>query len=282
MTISGILLSSTLNSFGDVKSRIARFVNEREWIKFHTPINLALALSGECGEVCEIFQWKGPLDNLQNLFDDKERVHIGEEIADVFIYSTRLSDVCSIDLSKSVRQYLQCKGNFLEFSENNIYRVPNTQIWEDMTFTELEMRLKGVSDFGHINSPRHIVLSLQSNAGKICQLFSSKPENESLNSLVSWPNNDITTLAFCLASLCVYLAKLSIFLDKNLGVCTSDKFAKNEAKYPANLVKGSSAKYTVYADKIKIQNTSIHRKMAAFLIGATVVAVAAGLLLRKR
>ena len=35
---------------------------EREWDQFHTPRNLALALTGEVGELCEIFQWKGEVE----------------------------------------------------------------------------------------------------------------------------------------------------------------------------------------------------------------------------
>lgn len=48
--------------------------------QFHTPVNLALALSGECGEVCEIFQWKGPVESINDTrFSEKELVNIGEE-----------------------------------------------------------------------------------------------------------------------------------------------------------------------------------------------------------
>ncbi len=35
-----------------------RFRDEREWARFHTPKNLAMAIAGEAGELCELFQWK--------------------------------------------------------------------------------------------------------------------------------------------------------------------------------------------------------------------------------
>ena len=58
--------------------------------------------------VCEIFQWKVSLENIVtnwiDYFSEKEKVNIGEEIADVFIYSTRLSDICNIDLAYVVEQ----------------------------------------------------------------------------------------------------------------------------------------------------------------------------------
>lgn len=79
-----------------VKEVSDRFVQDRDWGKFHLPKNIALALAGECGEVCEIFQWKGDLDAgiSSSSFAEKEIDHIGEEMADVFIYSTRLCSIC--------------------------------------------------------------------------------------------------------------------------------------------------------------------------------------------
>jgi hypothetical protein len=41
-----------------LRNEQAIFAREREWDQFHTPRNLALALVGEVGELCEIFQWK--------------------------------------------------------------------------------------------------------------------------------------------------------------------------------------------------------------------------------
>lgn len=43
----------------DLRQQLASFAAEREWDQFHTPRNLALAMVGEVGELCEIFQWKG-------------------------------------------------------------------------------------------------------------------------------------------------------------------------------------------------------------------------------
>ena len=39
------------------------FVREREWEKYHTPRNLVMAMMGEVGEIAEIFQWKGEVEN---------------------------------------------------------------------------------------------------------------------------------------------------------------------------------------------------------------------------
>ncbi|KAL3782829.1 hypothetical protein ACHAW5_000101 [Stephanodiscus triporus] len=38
---------------------IRNFANERQWYRYHTPRNIALAILGELGELAELFQWLG-------------------------------------------------------------------------------------------------------------------------------------------------------------------------------------------------------------------------------
>ena len=40
-----------------IKNNLRKFAEERDWEQFHSPKNLAMALSGEVGELSEIFQW---------------------------------------------------------------------------------------------------------------------------------------------------------------------------------------------------------------------------------
>lgn len=75
---------------------IRSFALERNWTRFHHPRNLALALLGEFGELCELLQFEqdipAPLTITQH---DK----LGQELADVTIYLLRLADVCNIKWS---------------------------------------------------------------------------------------------------------------------------------------------------------------------------------------
>eukprot|EP01043_Picozoa_sp_COSAG02_P000513 COSAG02_NODE_9_length_59728_cov_36.104714_36_plen_199_part_00 len=48
--------ATTLRSLRELQAEFAR---ERDWDQFHTPRNILLALTGEVGELAEIFQWKG-------------------------------------------------------------------------------------------------------------------------------------------------------------------------------------------------------------------------------
>ncbi len=41
----------------DLRSAIGAFIRERDWEQFHSPKNLAMALSVEVAEIVEHFQW---------------------------------------------------------------------------------------------------------------------------------------------------------------------------------------------------------------------------------
>ena len=41
----------------DLRTAIGAFVTERDWEQFHSPKNLAMALSVEVAEIVELFQW---------------------------------------------------------------------------------------------------------------------------------------------------------------------------------------------------------------------------------
>ncbi len=76
-------------------NHIERFRTERKWQQFHTPKNLAMALSVECAEVLEIFQWMTPDQSLEP--DRCTRTHLEEEIGDVMIYLSLLASTLGID-----------------------------------------------------------------------------------------------------------------------------------------------------------------------------------------
>tara|TARA_X000000950_G_C13320476_1_gene420418 strand:+ start:73 stop:417 length:345 start_codon:yes stop_codon:yes gene_type:complete len=80
-----------------IQNRLSQFASDRNWEQFHDPKNLTMALSVEVSELLEIFQWSknGGLDEIN---DEKIKKEIEREIADVFNYIARLSDVLNIDL----------------------------------------------------------------------------------------------------------------------------------------------------------------------------------------
>ena len=79
-----------------IKQKINKFVKDRDWDQFHSPKNLAMALSVEASELVEIFQWLKDSD-IKKV--DKEKV--SEEIADIFFYLLRIAEKMNIDIEKS-------------------------------------------------------------------------------------------------------------------------------------------------------------------------------------
>ena len=85
-------------AIADVQRRLREFATERDWERFHTPKNLAMALSAEAGELTEIFQWLTPDQSMAVMSDPRGAEHVRDEVADVFTYLLRLCDVLGIDL----------------------------------------------------------------------------------------------------------------------------------------------------------------------------------------
>ena len=97
-------------SINELKTQLEKFAEARDWDQFHTPKNLAMALSSEVGELLEIFQWLTPEESkLKNLGPEKYQ-ECREEIADVFTYLIRLADKLDIDLEKVFWEKMEKNG----------------------------------------------------------------------------------------------------------------------------------------------------------------------------
>ena len=88
-------------------TEIRNFAKARDWTKFHTPKNLAMAIAGEAGELAAEFQWlTADESKLEALSEDKLR-DIRLEMADVQIYLYRLADVLKIDIADAVWEKME-------------------------------------------------------------------------------------------------------------------------------------------------------------------------------
>jgi NTP pyrophosphatase (non-canonical NTP hydrolase) len=79
-----------------------RFAEARDWQPFHTPKNLAMALSVEAAELAECFQWLTPEQSAR--LGRRERRAVEQEMADVLLYLLRLADVLGVDLPQAARR----------------------------------------------------------------------------------------------------------------------------------------------------------------------------------
>jgi len=82
--------------------RLKMFAAERDWERFHTPKNLAMAMMVEAGELMEHFQWLTEAES-ETLSTGQARA-VKHELADVFIYLIRLADRLNVDLIDAAQE----------------------------------------------------------------------------------------------------------------------------------------------------------------------------------
>ncbi len=86
----------------NLKEKLRQFAHARDWEQFHTPKNLAAAITAESAELLEIFMWLTP-EQSQNP-NPKRLQEIKDEMGDIYILLTRLADVLNIDLHEAAYQ----------------------------------------------------------------------------------------------------------------------------------------------------------------------------------
>jgi len=101
---AGLADSPRMRNLEELKASVRAFVMERDWERFHSPKNLAMALSVEASELVELFQWLTEEESAQ--LDDAQRRRVAEEMADVLWFLVRLSDRLDIDLLQAAGRKL--------------------------------------------------------------------------------------------------------------------------------------------------------------------------------
>lgn len=91
-----------------LQKALREFARQRDWDQFHSPKNLAAALSVESAELLEHFQWLTD-EHSRDLSEDK-RVQVAEELADVVLYAVQLADKLDIDLIAAAWTKLEING----------------------------------------------------------------------------------------------------------------------------------------------------------------------------
>ena len=105
--------------FLEIKDRIKKFTEERDWAQFHNVKDLALALSIEASELNECFLWKSA--------DQGNVDKIKDELADILIYALLFADKYDFDLNEIISQKLdknekkypvdKAKGNAKKYTD---------------------------------------------------------------------------------------------------------------------------------------------------------------------
>ncbi|AUL49008.1 nucleotide pyrophosphohydrolase [Bordetella trematum] len=86
---------------------LEQFAQERDWGQFHSPKNLVMALTGEVGELNEIFQWLTEAQSREAARAEETAQAVQDELADVLMYLLRLASVLGVDMNAAVAQKLR-------------------------------------------------------------------------------------------------------------------------------------------------------------------------------
>lgn len=109
----------------ELRDKLRQFAAERDWDQFHTPKNLAAALSVEAAELLEHFQWL--TDEQSARLPADKRAAVRDEMADVLLYLIRLADKLEVDLLEAAAQKIaknaikypagQVRGSMKKYSD---------------------------------------------------------------------------------------------------------------------------------------------------------------------
>lgn len=119
-------------TIADLKQLFTRFVQERDWDKFHTPKNLAMNLGIEVAELQELLVWFDG-DGLNNRVESQKQA-IEDEVADIAFNLLQFCSLCKIDLATAIQNKLPkldkkypvdiCKGtNDLYVEDGNVKKA---------------------------------------------------------------------------------------------------------------------------------------------------------------
>ena len=89
----------------ELTEKIRNFAKERDWEQYHSPKNLAMALSVEVAELVEHFQWLTQEESFK--VADNRHEQIKDEIGDILIYLVNLADKCGIDPLKAAHDKIE-------------------------------------------------------------------------------------------------------------------------------------------------------------------------------
>lgn len=99
-----------------------------------------------------------------------------------------------------------------------------------------------VRDWDQFHSPKNLSMALSVEASELVECFQWLTEEQSY----SLNAEQLTAVTDEIADVQLYLIRLADKIGVDIGVAIEQKIKKNEAKYPAEKVKGSSKKYSEY------------------------------------
>lgn len=90
-----------------ITSAFRELAKREGWQAYHTPKNLAAAVSVEAAELLEIFQWLSDEQARGLARDPEAKIKVADEVVDVLMYLVELCARLDIDLVDAVAQKIE-------------------------------------------------------------------------------------------------------------------------------------------------------------------------------
>jgi NTP pyrophosphatase (non-canonical NTP hydrolase) len=90
----------------EIKQLINRFVEERDWLQYHDPKNLVMAMMSEVGELADQFRWVNNADSHALAASTEQAEDVADELADIMMFAIEFASVCNIDITSAIASKL--------------------------------------------------------------------------------------------------------------------------------------------------------------------------------
>lgn len=96
-------MQDKITTVEELKKIVKKFIEDRDWDKFHALKNLSMDISIESAELLELFLWTNSEEEIQHILDTK-REHIEHEVADILFGLLAFCNKSGIDLASAVEK----------------------------------------------------------------------------------------------------------------------------------------------------------------------------------
>lgn len=94
----------------ELKDKVQKFCEARDWDQFHNPKDLAIGISTEANELLDIFRFKSEEQMKTIMEEETKKTAVEDELADTLFFILRFAQMNGIDLSEVLGKKMKKNG----------------------------------------------------------------------------------------------------------------------------------------------------------------------------
>ncbi|MGB4661273.1 MAG: nucleotide pyrophosphohydrolase [Mobilitalea sp.] len=94
----------------ELKDKVRKFCEARDWDQFHNPKDLAIGISTEANELLDIFRFKSEEQMKIIMEEEHKKTAVEDELADTLFFILRFAQMNGIDLSEVLGKKMKKNG----------------------------------------------------------------------------------------------------------------------------------------------------------------------------